>query len=418
MQSTRYTLPVGAVGLLVMAATLVNSAGVEAGKPYHDVLIKVVNPLHLQAQDIPATRTLLGVPDDYKPWIVKLRNGELLIVAYHTIRGEKYSDQGVFWRSKDGGLTWGPREERKDLIGGEYSVTCLSDGTLLMVGSVYIKDMNNRSGIPYSHTILFRSTDNGRTWSATRLLADNLPEGASTFTDRVATEMPDPKNPAKKIVVLGFSVSNAGKAAPSFVRLWRSRDSGRTWDKGLRPDTQGWYDVDGFFAEDGDYRAQSGKLLHVIRVDHGGPHWRIPGVPVPGGKYNDADDRMMLWESTDNGLSWRPHNTDGRFGTYGEMYPRFQHLRDGRVLLTFTVRSDSTDGYGVGLRAILSNDDGETWDFAHDRIAISYVNEGFTGGGFGNTVQLKDGTLVSVYSFRGSDKQTHVEAVRWALPAK
>jgi len=37
-------------------------------------------------------------------------------------------------------------------------------------------------------------------------------------------------------------------------------------------------------------------------------------------------------------------------------------------------------------------------------------------GGFGNTVQLDDGTLMSVYSYRGEDTKTHVEAVRWTLP--
>ena len=41
---------------------------------------------------------------------------------------------------------------------------------------------------------------------------------------------------------------------------------------------------------------------------------------------------------------------------------------------------------------------------------------GPSGGGFGNTIQLDDGTLVSCYSYRGKDGATHVEAVRWRLP--
>ena len=39
-----------------------------------------------------------------------------------------------------------------------------------------------------------------------------------------------------------------------------------------------------------------------------------------------------------------------------------------------------------------------------------------SGGGFGNTVQADDGTLVTAYSYRGSDGNTHVEVVRWNLP--
>ena len=130
----------------------------------------------------------------------------------------------------------------------------------------------------------------------------------------------------------------------------------------------------------------------------------------------DQGDRMMLWESHNNGASWQKHDSHGTFGTYGEMYPRFLRLNDGRLLLTFTVRSNATDGHTLGLRAIVSYDDGETWNFAHDRIVIDAQNVGPSGGGFGSTIQLDDGTLISCYSYRGSDGKTHVEAARWRLP--
>jgi hypothetical protein len=126
---------------------------------------------------------------------------------------------------------------------------------------------------------------------------------------------------------------------------------------------------------------------------------------------------MMLWRSSDSGKTWQRAPENGRFGTYGEMYPRFLRLRDGRLLLTFTVRSNSTDGFPLGLRALISPDDGNTWDFSCDRIVISDCNVGSSGGGFGNTVQLEDGSLLSCYSYRGNDNQPHVEAVRWHLPS-
>jgi hypothetical protein len=34
-----------------------------------------------------------------------------------------------------------------------------------------------------------------------------------------------------------------------------------------------------------------------------------------------------------------------------------------------------------------------------------------------STVQLEDGTLVTSYSYRGADDRTHLEVVRWKLPA-
>jgi len=160
------------------------------------------------------------------------------------------------------------------------------------------------------------------------------------------------------------------------------------------------------------------KLLHVVRVDATGPHWKVPDLKTAGKENGDQADRMMLWTSTDNGAHWRRHGKYGTFGAGGEMYPRFLRLKDGRLLLTFTVRSSSTDGHALGLRAIISDDDGDTWNFNRDRLVIHDQNVGASGGGFGNTVQTNNGTLISCYSYRGHDNKTHVEAVRWRLPKK
>ena len=380
--------------------------------------IKVVNPKRLPGRDIRARRVALGIPNDYKPWIAKLKNGQLLIVAFcfgPVPDQEGLVERAVFWRSDDGGRTWGPREERLDIHGREFALTVLSDGSILMPCHFSSQDAFNNSGHSYSK--LFRSTDHGKTWSEIRIGPEGFPERAATASDWNAFEMPDPENPDSMLTVLGVSMQYGKENAPKVVRLWRSRDSGETWDKELKPDTAGWIDVDGFFSQSVTYRAVSGKLLHPVRVDRTGPHWHIPGTPEKlKEERGDNGDRSMLWGSTDNGLTWKKHNKDGNFGTYGEMYARFLRLKDKRLLLTFTVRSNSTDGYPLGLRALVSYDDGETWDFKSDRLIISYVNHGHSGGSFGNTVQLDDGNLVSVYSYRGKDGMTHVEAIRWRLP--
>ncbi len=376
--------------------------------------IKVLQPRWLPGDPISAIRTPLGIPNDYKPWIVQCKNGELLIVAF-CYGGKPYSERAVFWRSRDGGKTWEPREERKEIHGREFSLNCLSDGTLLMPCHFLKQDAYNHAGHTYSK--LFRSTDHGKTWSETRIGPEGFPPNAVTATDWTVLELTDPEAPNEMLAMLGVSMQHGRKQAPSTVALWRSRDSGKTWDKTLKPDTDGWIDVDGFFSQSTTYRAKSGRLLHVVRVDATGPHWKVPDLKFIKKESGDQADRMMLWESTDNGKSWQRHGKYGTFGAGGEMYPRFLRLRDGRLLLTFTVRSSSTDGHALGLRAIISHDDGLTWDFDHDRLVISYVNHGASGGGFGNTIQLADDSLVSVYSYRGEDAQTHVEAVRWKLPA-
>lgn len=377
--------------------------------------IKVVQPQRLPADDLPAARSPLGIPGDYKPWISKLKNGELLIVAFANSGKGELAECALFWRSRDGGRTWGPREERRDLHGREFALSCLADGTLIMTCHILARDVFNEAGHAYSK--VFRSTDGGRVWSEMRIGPEGFPAGGRTAADWTAVEIDAPHNPGKKVALLGVSVSHGKEKAPSSVYLWSSRDSGATWDKSLNPDTKGWIDVDGFFCQSTTYVAASGRILHPVRVDRTGPHWLLPEQKdLPKSQVGDQGDRSMLWYSDDNGKTWQKHKDGGRFGTYGEMYPRFLRLADGRLLLTFTVRSKPKDGYPLGLRAILSYDDGDTWEFKRDRLVIEYQNQGPSGGSFGNTVQLADGTLVSCYSYRKADNKTHVEAVRWRLP--
>ncbi len=380
--------------------------------------IQIVNPNILLPDDVPAVRVPLGIPNDYKPFIARLKSGELLVVAFcfGSIDGvEGYAERAVFYGSKDGGRTWGPREERLDIQGREFGLTTLEDGTLLMTCHWLARDVFNPS--KHTHSKIFRSTDEGRTWSEIRIGPDGYPDKAETVADWMAFQIPDAERPGELLTCLGVSMQHGGTNAPKVVRIWQSRDSGKTWDKSLHPDTGGWIDVDGFFSQTVTFRTPSGRLLHPVRVDRTGPHWHIPGTPkVLVKESGDQGDRMMLWESADNGRTFAKHREDGTLGTYGEMYPRFLTLKDGRLLLTFTVRSNSTDGHGLGLRAIISTDEGRTWDFNQDRIVISDVNHGASGGGFGNTIQLPEGDLVSVYSYRGADNATHIEAVSWQLP--
>jgi len=404
--------------LLCCCCELVGTTAVAAEAPP----IVVAAPRKLSADPIPAQRTPLGLPNDYKPWIAQLPSGELLVVAFsfggipsnELPPGTPYLERAVFWRSADGGNTWGMREERLDIHGREFSLNVLADGTLLMPCHFLSNDAANKAG--YTHSKLFRSTDRGQTWTETRIGPEGFPDKAQTSTDWTAVELPDPERPGQTLVQFGVAMQEGREQAPRQVFLWRSRDSGATWDKTLNPDTNGWIDVDGFFSQSTTYRGRNGTLWHPVRVDATGPHWKLPAVAGVETRSGDQDDRTMLWKSTDNGLTWRKHTDGGRFGLYGEMYPRFLRLQDGRLLLTFTVRSNSRDGHPLGLRAIVSRDDGETWDFEHDRLVLVHQNEGASGGGFGNTIQLPDETLVSVHSYRGADKKTHIEAIRWKLP--
>jgi hypothetical protein len=76
----------------------------------------------------------------------------------------------------------------------------------------------------------------------------------------------------------------------------------------------------------------------------------------------------------------------------------------------------------LGVQAVLGRDipDGFDFDLDHDRIIIESktpINQ-VSGGGFGPTVQLADGTFVTAYSYRlgKANRHVHTDVVRWRLP--
>ena len=207
-------------------------------------------------------RTALGIPNDYKPWIAQLPNGHLLVVAFcfGPVEGvDGYMERAVFWWSSNGGESWTPRQERRDVHGREFSLNVLHDGTLLMPCHLLAHDVSNEA----KHTLskLFRSTDLGHTWSEIRIGPKGFPPGANTATDWTTVEYQDKQNPDRWITRFGVSMQHGEEKAGSVVRFWKSVDSGATWDRTLQPDTDGWADVDGFFSQSTTYR--NSKVMSV-----------------------------------------------------------------------------------------------------------------------------------------------------------
>lgn len=366
--------------------------------------VRVNNPRRFGTWELPAERVALG--PGYKPCIATLPNGELIMVALFgdTLPEGKLREWTGLWRSIDGGVTWSERERVEDMIGREHWLTCTRDGILLTTCHLLPQDVNNKDG--YTTSWLHRSTDGGHTWERMRATIEGearcgCPTEWGSISSRNIVELPD------GTLLFGVSINRS-----SVAYLWSSKDGGRTWDKSLQVRIHGYYDNwDGFFVEDFTHLTPTGKLLHFCRVGPPSPMYPMSdGRTVPTG--DDGIDRMMWTESMDGGRTWLPLRD---FGDYGAHYPRIIRLSDGRLLLTFTQRAVL---YPLGLQAVLSYDEGETWDFKSDRIVIDGRTPWGTasGGGFGNTVQLPDKTLVSCYSYRGWDDKSHVEVVRWSLP--
>ena len=357
---------------------------------------------------------------DYKPVIAQLNNTDLLI-AFTTHRPPLYA---VFLRSTDVGKSWVRDESQTQIRGNEWALHSLSDGSVLLL------DSGNGTA-----AAVYRSTDWGRSFKLSQMIA--------------CKEM-------------GWSViEENGTWAPRGVYLFadstihRSSDMGRSFAPHIPVVTDmGWSDGDTFFGQSTVFRSKgSGILRHVTRVGVD-PSW-------------DQTDGSQLWQSLDpTGATWRCttqaaggwcgsghtcaptqqrqcRNATFAFGTPGTMYSRFLQLSDGRVLNTFTQRCNGVgphpsaiacggngqgDGYGTGLRALVSTDEGASFDFSRDYLILSAQDDNanpFISGktaqgcmcGYGGSIQLGDGSLLTPYCYTNvSTEMSLIGVVRWRLP--
>ena len=186
--------------------------------------VRVDHPRKLGAWTLPAERIFIG--SDYKPSLALLPDGELIMVAVFPGRTKRTR----LWRSRDDGRTWSERVDVKGMLGHEPFITCVRGGTLFVTTCLDGRDAENKDG--YTHAYLHRSTDGGRTWEHTRIGPEGFPPKADARCSRSVVELPD------GTLLLGVGATGAllhgvgrGKVQQNNY-LWTSRDGGKTWQQG------------------------------------------------------------------------------------------------------------------------------------------------------------------------------------------
>jgi hypothetical protein len=127
---------------------------------------------------------------------------------------------------------------------------------------------------------------------------------------------------------------------------------------------------------------------------------------------------LEVW-SEDGGLTWtQPVET--AFQGYPNHLLR---LKDGRILCSFGYRRTP-----MGVRALISEDGGNTWDLDHEYVlrddagttsnawpAEKHAQPGFGSSdvGYPMSTELDDGSILTAYYITPLDGTTHVAVTRW-----
>ena len=123
---------------------------------------------------------------------------------------------------------------------------------------------------------------------------------------------------------------------------------------------------------------------------------------------------MILSESADGGITWSEPRP---FLNYAVVHAHLLALADGRLLCSY-----ATYHLPFGIFAVLSDDNGETWDTEHP-IQLAMSLDMYTG--WPTSIQLPDGDILTAYTITGylehpnNDEKTKdaaAESVRWKLP--
>lgn len=358
----------------------------------------------------PARRVFVSSPAG-KPYVLRLANGEMLTAytqGYHADLGRMPSDgyhTEVRW-SADGGETWSepvvPFAPERWPNTKEGTLVELADGSVLLFV---------HSGYRHIHTpTVSVSRDRGRTWDEPYEfdVSAMFPRGLA-YCNRSQVPHPDGS------VTLFFS-----NFYEEPYKTWGcvSRDGGRTHDE---------YWFVGEHIGDQSFLGLGGtSILAAMRIfgellpDKSFlPYGYFP-MWSKGGGGGEAHDYIAVTRSEDGGRTWGPYQP---VTFYGEVPSHLLRLADGRILLTHGVRH-----YPMGAQAMLSADEGRTWDTEH-RLNLMWYGQPYCAGlpdwghfypnGHPYSAQREDGKILTLY-YRIADPRrydsTVVEGVIWEVP--
>lgn len=331
------------------------------------------------------------------PTLALQKNGDLLASWSGGREGHVCPfGQVVFMRSKDGGESWcwprvildsGLDDRDSGILETQKGTLLATTFTSLAYEPILQRAQDNgswdadkmRRWMAAHHRLtekerqnelgqwMIRSEDGGKTWSGKYPTVVNSPHGPIQLKDG-------------RLIYVGKELWTGQRR----IGVSESTDDGKTWK---------W--LSQIPTREGDDPAEYHEL-HAVEM----PDRRIV-AQIRNHNATHARETLQC-ESMDGGRTWTKPRSIGVWGLPSHLL----RLRDGRVLMTYGYRRTP---YGNQARM---SEDGRRWS---EPLTVS--NDGASGDlGYPSTVELKDGTLVSIWYelLRGSSKAVLRQA-RWKL---
>jgi len=226
----------------------------------------------------------------------------------------------------------------------------------------------------------------------------------------------DPETRAvTRLTETAYNWEGGGPGSPTgyeqgFIRF--STDEGRTWSEDIR--VPQWHGV----SEVALLRAANGNIVAACRTDMARQYF---------GNI-DHYEGLGVCISKDDGKTWSPVN---RLYDYGRHHPSMVLMPGGEIVMTYVVRLGyprDADGFPqFGIEAIVSRDNGESWDIRHRYVLAKWSGnrkgdkEWWASSQATSTVLLPDGSLLTAYGTgyrckadaKGRAAPRDVGLVRW-----
>jgi len=319
--------------------------------------------------------------------VARMDNGEIILVG--AVGNDKPEERAVVTVSGDGGQSWAPlRRVGRYAMGRPMSLTYLGAGVVMFAANYKGK------------SVRFFSKDYGRTWRE-RVALPVLSNGQPISTEGNYLVDRDENGMATRIAGFGIMAPRP-KDYPfgAFIGgLHWSEDGGRTWSEPIIPKAWQWKAkskgkvYNRGTSEGSLVRAANGWIVAALRTDI---HPRF----FPSREDNYTGTGVSI--SKDDGATWSPIRI---IHQAGRQHAHLLCMPDGTLVMTYIMRMNLENGrlvsYKRGCCALLSYDNGLTWDMDHEYLMhfFDYSDGSPIGYSCGHVYStlLDDGSILTSY---------------------